>query len=61
MSLSISGAMVSASSTSAGTPDMVGISMLKKSMNADQSENAQLLNSIPHAPAPTGRMIDVYA
>lgn len=59
--MEISNSMVSAAATARGGASTVGISVLKKAMNAQQNQNAQLLNSIPQAPKPGGQYIDVYA
>jgi hypothetical protein len=49
--MQISGSMVSAASTADGAANMVGISMLKKSMDTTAQGTVAMLNSMP-APHP---------
>lgn len=58
--MEIGNSMVSAASTAAGAASMAGISVLNKAMDAQASQNAQLLASIPQAPRPGGNFIDLY-
>lgn len=61
MSLTISGSMSKAASTASGAPNAVGISVLKKQLNLQANQNAQLLGTVPQAPGATGQQFDAYA
>lgn len=58
--MEISNSMVGAASTASGAASMVGVSVLKKAMDAKEGQNAQLLASIPQAPRPGGSHVDLY-
>ncbi|HEY9856363.1 MAG TPA: putative motility protein [Stenomitos sp.] len=58
--MQISNSMVGAAATAGGAANAVGISVLNKAMDAQQSQNAQLLSSIPQAPRPGGSHVDLY-
>lgn len=60
MSSPISNAAIAATSTPGGAAQYVGVAVLKKRMNFNEQQNAQLLSSIPQAPRPGGSMVDLY-
>ena len=61
MSPAISGSLIRGASTAQDLPSMTGISALKKALNVQAGQNAQLLASVPQAPQPTGQRFDTFA
>ncbi|HEY9899037.1 MAG TPA: YjfB family protein [Pantanalinema sp.] len=60
MSSPVSNSTIAAASTPGGAARYVGVSVLKKQMDFNEQQNAQLLSSIPQAPRPGGSQIDLY-
>ena len=57
--MEISGVSISASQTASNTPDAVGNQMLKKALDIQQQNAAQLIESVPDPDSKLGHNVDV--